>query len=122
VEDMLLLSDSATRPRAATRREARVRRRYAESLEAAVQRAGEARRSLTAAVPVSREASRDARGPLLDVAERLRGPRPVHPEGVAQVRRLLTDGAGPLYYGYPGDLRAATLLALLALDGDVRPR
>jgi len=55
---------------------------------------------------------------LLDVAERLRQPRPVRPEGLALVRALLCDGAGPLYYGEPGDLRAAARTVLLALDSD----
>jgi hypothetical protein len=105
-----------TRPARATR----LRLRYAEGLEGAVERAEGPRRTLTAAVPVSREAAGPARGALLDVAERLRQPRPVRPEGLTAVRRLLTDGAGPLYYGRPGDLRVTAMLILAALDGDVR--
>jgi hypothetical protein len=97
----------------------RARRRYADGLENAVERGRDVRTSFTAAVPVSHEASGPARDALLDVAERLRQPRPVCPEGVARVRRLLTDGGGPLYYGAPGELRAAAILALSALDGDV---
>jgi hypothetical protein len=106
--------------RARSVRAARQQRRYAEGLENAVERAAGSRRSLTAAVPVSREAAGDARSVLLDVAERLRQPRPVQPEGMVQVQRLLTDGAGPMYHGYPGDLRTTAMLILLALDGDVR--
>jgi hypothetical protein len=102
-------------------RVARRQRRYAEGLENAVQRAAGPRSIFSAAVPVTREAAGEARPILLDLAERLRQPRPVRPEGVAQVRRLLTDGAGPMYYGHPGDLRTTAMLILLALDGDVRP-
>jgi hypothetical protein len=97
----------------------RARRRYAAGLEGAVERGRDVRDCFTAAVPVSREASGAARDALLDLAERLRQPRPVRPEGVARVRRLLTDGGGPLYDGSPGELRAAAMLALSALDGDL---
>jgi hypothetical protein len=71
----------------------------------------------SAVVPVSREAVHEARGALLDLAERLRGPRPVAPHGVRVAQQLLADGAGPLYVPADhGDLRAAALLALGALD------
>jgi hypothetical protein len=54
---------------------------------------------------------------LLDLAERLRAPRPVDPAGVRLVRALLVDGAGPLYVPQePGELRGAALRALDALD------
>jgi hypothetical protein len=120
---MSVASTIAPLTRIASTRAARRRRRYADGLEAAVERAQETRRQWSAEVPVTREAAGDARGALLDVAERLRQPRPVRPEGVDEVGRLLTDGAGPLYYrGLPGDLRAAAMLALLALDGDLRTR
>ena len=42
-------------------------------------------------------------------------PRPVAGEGLATVKRLLTDGAGPLYYGPSGELRRAAQAALDAL-------
>jgi hypothetical protein len=62
-------------------------------------------------------AAREARGALLDLAERLRGPRPVAPAGVRLAQELLVDGAGPLYVPvHRGDLRAAALEALGALD------
>ena len=92
----------------------RRRRRYAEGLEHAVERADRPW-PFTAAVPVSREATEGARAPLLDIAERLRQPRPVTGEGLAAVRRLLTDGAGPLYYGPPGELRRVAQATLAAL-------
>ena len=63
-------------------------------------------------------AAGEARGALLDLAERLRAPRPVDPDGVRLARELLVDGCGPLYApAEPGDLRAAALRALRALDG-----
>ena len=96
---------------------ARTRRRLAEDLEDVVARANAPRWPLTAVVPVSTEAGRSGRDVLLDLAERLRGPRPVAPEGMRQVRHLLIDGAGPLYVTLePGELRGAALRALWALD------
>jgi hypothetical protein len=71
----------------------------------------------TAVVPVAREATGEARAALLDLAERLRAPRPVNPEGVLMARALLLDGAGPLFApGEPGELRGAALRALWTLD------
>jgi hypothetical protein len=99
-------------------REARARRRYAEGLERAVERVSGRSFRLTAAVPVAPEAGGDARGALLDLAERLRQPRPVRAEGLALVGRLLSDGGGPLFYGPPGALRRAAVVALQALDTD----
>ena len=43
----------------------------------------------------------EAAGALQMLIDRLRAPAPVPARGVAGVRVLLTDGAGPLYY--PGD-------------------
>lgn len=97
-------------------REIRLRRRYAEGLEQAVERAGRGGSPFSAAVPVSREAGGAARAALLDLAERLRQPRPVTGYGLLQVRRLLTDGAGPLYTGAPGQLQLQALAALVALE------
>jgi hypothetical protein len=99
----------------------RARRRYAASLEHAVDRAGATRPVLSAAVPVSPEADGPARSALLDLAERLRQPRSVSSDGLALVRRLLCDGAGPLYYAGPGELRRAAVTALQALEADDTP-
>ncbi len=96
----------------------RARRRLAEGLERAVARSERKQAFLTSAVPVSREASGDARGALLDLGERLRAPRPVDADGMRLARDLLLDGAGPLYRARrPGELRAAAQHALRALDG-----
>jgi hypothetical protein len=97
---------------------ARSRRRLAEAIEYSVARAENPRRGITAAVPIVHEAARDARGALLDLAERLRAPRPVDADGMRQAQRLLVDGSGPLYVAStPGALRAAARRALEALDG-----
>jgi hypothetical protein len=96
---------------------ARARRRLAEDVEEAVARASRPQAAYTAVVPVSRDAANGARGALLDLAERLRAPRPVDPAGVRLVRALLVDGGGPLYVPQePGELRGAALRALDALD------
>jgi hypothetical protein len=94
------------------------RRRLAEDLEQAIERAERLPAPFSSAVPVDRRAVREAHGALLDLAERLRAPRAADPAGVRLARALLTDGGGPLYVpGRPGDLRAAALRALFALDG-----
>jgi hypothetical protein len=96
---------------------AHARTRLAKRLEDAIARADRPPARFSAAVPVSRGAVLEARGALLDLAERLRAPRPVYPDGVRLARQLLVDGAGPLYVPTErGDLRAAALLALGALD------
>ena len=46
-------------------------------------------------------AAQECREGLLGVADRLERPGPVNPCGVARVRVLLTDGAGPLYNPAP---------------------
>jgi hypothetical protein len=96
----------------------RARRRLAGDLENAIARSQDARTPFTAAIPVCREAVTDARGLLLDLAERLRAPRHANPDGVRMAHRLLVDGAGPLYVPeHPGALRVAVLRALWAMDG-----
>ena len=95
----------------------RSRRRLAEDFENAVARAEQPSAPFSAVIPVCDEARGAARGALLDLAERLRAPRRVDPNGVRLARHLLHDGAGPLYApAEPGELRAAVLQALRALD------
>jgi hypothetical protein len=95
------------------------RRRLAGNLENAVARAERGYTPWSAAIPVCHAAAGgEARSALLDLAERLRGPRPVDPDGVRLARKLLIDGGGPLYApAAPGELRAAARRALAALDG-----
>ena len=97
----------------------RSRRRLAKHLENAVARAEQGFAPFRAAIPVCHAAAAgEARRVLLDLAERLRAPRPVDPDGVRLARELLIDGCGPLYApAEPGDLHAAALRALRALDG-----
>lgn len=71
--------------------------------------------------PLDRSVHVCVRGPLLrsvpalqDLAERLAGPGPVDPAGVARVRVLLRDGDGPLY----NDLAAERLPASLQAASD----
>jgi hypothetical protein len=95
----------------------RSRRRLAEQVEHAVARAEQRYVPFSAAIPVCHDAAGEARGALLDLAERLRAPRRVDPDGVRLARQLLHDGAGPLFVSAaPGELRAAALQALGALD------
>ena len=69
------------------------------------------------AVPVSWAAVRTARTELYELAGRLRAPAPVPARGVALVRRLLTDGSGPLFYTARADeLPAATRRASASLE------
>jgi hypothetical protein len=97
---------------------ARSRRRLAEGLERSVVRAERRRPAFTAVVPVCAQAKDDAREALLDLAERLRAPRPVDADGMRLARALLVDGSGPLYVpAAPGALRRAAVRALEALDG-----
>ena len=72
------------------------RRRTARALRALVERADHPQ-LLTSAVPVSSRAVIPSREGLLGLAERLEGPDPVNPCGVARALVLLTDGNGPLY-------------------------
>jgi hypothetical protein len=54
---------------------------------------------------------------LILLADRLAAPGPVDVRGVAQVRMLLTDGCGPLYFrGATDELRARASRALSSLD------
>ena len=70
-----------------------------------------------ARVPTQRSEVRAAAWELDRIAETLLNPGPVAASGVAQVRLLLIDGAGPLYSrDGPAGLRAAAARALDALE------
>ena len=71
--------------------------------------------------PVHSPAVREAASTLQLLIRRLRGARPVSPEGVARLEILLTDGSGALYNpdGEP-DLRTAAQAALASLDPGLR--
>ncbi|MBS1895587.1 MAG: hypothetical protein JST59_30165 [Actinobacteria bacterium] len=82
------------------RHERHMREAFACSLERAVREVDEPLRRYTAAVTVDRAAVAAAAPLLLQVAELLReGPQAV--EVMRLARRLVTDGAGPLYSSSP---------------------
>jgi hypothetical protein len=67
--------------------------------------------------PVCRPAVRQARPELAALAGRLGSSGPVDVHGVARVRTLLADGAGPLYQPAPPErLRCELVEVLTALD------
>jgi hypothetical protein len=77
---------------------ARTRRRLARELRALVEYAERVRsRPAYSAVVIDRRAVSRGRHAILGLAERLEGQAPVSPRGVTLVRRLLTDGLGPLF-------------------------
>ena len=68
-------------------------------------------------VPVQKPAVAGSADLLETVVERLLAPAPLGACGVAQVRLLLCDGSGPLYYpGPPSELRAALAGAIELLE------
>ena len=84
------------------------RRLLARSLERLVEEADASPRrpSLSSVVRPSRTRVHEARPQLLMLASRLRADAAVDPRGVAAVRVLLTDGAGPVYtHGDPEALK-----------------
>jgi hypothetical protein len=68
-------------------------------------------------VPLDRAAVERARGELEAVADLLSAEGPVSVQGVARIRLLLADGAGPLYRAArPEQLRRELRAALAALE------
>jgi len=92
------------------------RRALAAGVDDAVRSAATRRRRSPAAPPLAREGIGSARAALAELARVLREEPVVAARGVALVRRLLTDGAGPLYVE-SGDaaVRAAADEAVRAL-------
>ena len=94
----------------------KLRRRLSEDIERAVEEASVPARLLTAAIPLNRRSVESCRPSLLALAHDLRSPGPVYARGVAQVRRLLIDGASPLYVSSdPYDLEEEVRRAKSAL-------
>jgi hypothetical protein len=77
--------------------EDRTRHRIAANLRRALAEAEAPRSPFSVKAPIARRALRDSREDVEDVVDRLNGPAPVSPQGVARARMLLTDGTGPLY-------------------------
>jgi hypothetical protein len=90
-------ADALRHERAAELVERRTRRRIAASLKEALAEAEAPRRPFSVRAPIARAAIRNSREDVEDVVNRLSGPAPVRPQGVARARMLLTDGTGPLY-------------------------
>jgi hypothetical protein len=95
---------------------AHTREELAEALESVVLTAQRPPAALTAAAPLRRDAIVADRSALEQLARRLRAPRPVRARGVALTRRLLTDGAGPLYAGGDASVAQAARRALHHLE------
>jgi hypothetical protein len=96
----------------------RGRARVAEGLARARRDAHAAHSGFSAAIPPHASEVRAARTVLETLERRLLAPEPVTPRGVALLRVLLTDGAGPLYRpGEPGVLGSDLRAAAAALEG-----
>jgi len=100
----------------ATRLESdRERHCIARTLSRFLTDAHEGRVWITPRVPVHAANIRAAEATIHEVIERLLAPRPVDARGVARLRRLLSDGAGPLYLSGVGDLEGRLRAAAAAL-------
>ncbi|GAA2563188.1 hypothetical protein [Mycolicibacterium diernhoferi] len=91
----------------------RERRCIVRALDGIVTGAGRGRR--IAHVPVHAANVRASEQTINEVVARLRAPRAVSARGVARLRRVLSDGAGPLYLTGVGDLEGRLRAALAAL-------
>ena len=99
------------------------RRRFARSLQHLVRHAAgpQRHRPVTLSALTCRNL-RDAANVLNRLIDRLTSPRPVSARGMAMVKILLTDGAGPLYYPTHADeFPLCVHEALNALDDPMIP-
>ena len=92
---------------------AQEREAIAHSLRRVLDAARHDKALVSSRLPVHRANVLAAQGIIDSVTLRLHSPRPVHPRGMARLRRALSDGAGPMYRGGRGDL-AGRLGAALA--------
>ena len=82
------------------------------------------RRMTHARAIIDRRAALDAEAAIMEMIERLGGPSPVQPQGMALLTRILTnaDGSSPLYNASePGTLRRMIRSATAALDVHAAP-
>jgi hypothetical protein len=93
----------------------REREELARSLRACVREARGGRVVWSSRVPVHRAGVVAAEDLIDDVTLLLHSPRPVRARGMARLRLLLSDGAGPLYGPGRGSLIAALRGVLAAL-------
>lgn len=91
------------------------RRKLAEALHHSVCETHSRPTRMSATVPVDRSGVAAAAGLIDQVVLRLTGPRPVSARGVARLRLLLSDGAGPMYWSGGRDLGAELRAALAQL-------
>ena len=91
------------------------RRKLAEALHDNVCETHSCRTPMSATVPVDRSAVAAAVGLIDQIVARLTGPGPVSARGVARLRLLLSDGAGPMYWPGGRDLGAELRAVLAAL-------
>jgi hypothetical protein len=76
---------------------AKNRRKLSEEILQILHRAEQPRSVFDPTVPICRSKVLDVRELFEALADRLQDRNPVTPDGVANVRRLLREGAGPLY-------------------------
>jgi hypothetical protein len=95
----------------------RERLALARAIRRVIEDSEHARRPMRFAVPICRRKVRRSQQTLVDILERLLGHEPLDARGVAQIRLLLSDGAGPLYvHPQVDDLEPALARAVAALD------
>jgi hypothetical protein len=128
------LHEPLLRTRATQLLDPRVREAIASRLESAI---AEAERgpppALSAAIPVRRQAVREAQPLMLSLAIALREPGPVSPQGIARAEMLVIDGGSSLYWDgstlyrddslrdLPTDLRSAIAALRLGPTLDTNP-
>lgn len=113
---LILGADPSASPSLAARARRLTSRRYRSGLAEGVQRALESAEGTgrPSRVRPAAAAMRACRAQLRAVADLLAGDTPVYAPGVARVRALLRDGAGPLYTDRCGEALDAALGAVRA--------
>ncbi|GAB3240912.1 hypothetical protein [Mycolicibacterium hippocampi] len=96
-------------------RSRRERQSIARSLHRAVVGAHDRRWWLSPRLPLHHHNIRNAEDTVRLIVDRLQSPSPVTAVGMARLRRVLTDGAGPFYLCGNGDLDGRLRAALSAL-------
>jgi len=91
------------------------RQAVARALRRAVHDATDTRATRSGRVPMHRANITAAQALIDEVTRRLHAPDPVSTRGMARLRQLLSDGAGPLYRHGRGDLAGRLSAALAAL-------
>jgi hypothetical protein len=91
------------------------RHAVARALRRAVRDATDTHPTRTGRMPMHRANIAAAQALIDEVTRRLHAHHPVSPRGMARLRQLLSDGAGPLYRHGCGDLAGRLSAALAAL-------